>query len=306
MRTIRRLITVVSTALSLFSGTAQPAQFNAPYAMPIQSVDSIQLVNAIESNKVAEIPLDEMVRLKQIAEAESTPQENIVLEDSPIEEPKVAEIPESKEVKVADSSEVSPEPVKGAVEHEIKSSVFDSIEGNLVVGELVKFGYYEQDNNLDNGPEQVEWWVIENDDTHVSLYSKDSLDLYSYKDTVNNALYETEYAESISIDNIPLETYRSIAYLEDHPTFNTVKWCWPGQETKYQVCVSTPYAFSRGAFRIVSTNVAPEGWTYDWIIDDCVSAAYVRNSKSTSSSICSDSPQRIETAGYRPYIVITK
>ncbi len=39
----------------------------------------------------------------------------------------------------------------------------------VAVGDIVTFGHYEQDNDLDNGPEPIEWIVLETDDSNRAL-----------------------------------------------------------------------------------------------------------------------------------------
>lgn len=53
--------------------------------------------------------------------------------------------------------------------------------------DTIKFGKYEQDNNLDNGPEDIEWIVIQLDrpSKHVRLLSKYVLDYMEYQHNDN-------------------------------------------------------------------------------------------------------------------------
>lgn len=51
---------------------------------------------------------------------------------------------------------------------------------HLSAGDIVKFGYYEQDNNEENGKEEIEWIVVEADDSKASMISKYSLDYQKY------------------------------------------------------------------------------------------------------------------------------
>ena len=48
------------------------------------------------------------------------------------------------------------------------------------VGDLVSFGTYEQDNNLNNGPEPITWSVLEIKDGKAMLISKYGLDAMRY------------------------------------------------------------------------------------------------------------------------------
>ena len=56
-------------------------------------------------------------------------------------------------------------------------------EGNAIkVGEVIEFGRYEQDGNLENGTENIEWLVLDVVDNKALLITKD-------------ALYATKHAE---------------------------------------------------------------------------------------------------------------
>lgn len=57
---------------------------------------------------------------------------------------------------------------------------------NIQVGEYVKFGKYEQDNNEYNGKEDIEWLVLEKKDEKALLISKYGLDFKYYNDNLND------------------------------------------------------------------------------------------------------------------------
>ena len=50
----------------------------------------------------------------------------------------------------------------------------------FTVGDILVFGHYEQDNNLDNGPEEIEWIVLEAQNGKVLLLSKYGLNAKPY------------------------------------------------------------------------------------------------------------------------------
>lgn len=54
--------------------------------------------------------------------------------------------------------------------------------GDAVVGQYVTFGHYEQDNDLLNGREPIEWLVLEADEASALLISRYVLDGHSYSD----------------------------------------------------------------------------------------------------------------------------
>ena len=62
--------------------------------------------------------------------------------------------------------------------------------GPTNVGDYVTFGHYEQDNNLDNGKEPIEWKVLDQKDGRALLLSKYGLDCKPYND-YSNVTWET-------------------------------------------------------------------------------------------------------------------
>lgn len=52
---------------------------------------------------------------------------------------------------------------------------------SVVVGSSIYFGQYEQDNNSGNGPEPIEWIVLDIQDDRALLISKYGLDIQPYK-----------------------------------------------------------------------------------------------------------------------------
>ena len=61
---------------------------------------------------------------------------------------------------------------------------------NVAVGE-VSFGHYEQDNNLENGPEPIEWIVLHVTDDKALLLSKYGLDAKPYNTEWKDVSWET-------------------------------------------------------------------------------------------------------------------
>lgn len=58
------------------------------------------------------------------------------------------------------------------------------------VGNIVTFGSYEQDNNLDNGPEPIEWIVLEIQDGKCLLISRYALDSVQYNENETKVSWE--------------------------------------------------------------------------------------------------------------------
>ena len=59
------------------------------------------------------------------------------------------------------------------------------------VGDYVKFGKYEQDNNIDNGKEEIEWLVLDKQDNKVLVISKYALDCKPYNTSPLDVTWET-------------------------------------------------------------------------------------------------------------------
>lgn len=59
----------------------------------------------------------------------------------------------------------------------------DMTYSGVEVGEYITFGKYEQDNNESNGREDIEWLVLDKEDSRVLVISKYGLDARSYHST---------------------------------------------------------------------------------------------------------------------------
>ena len=51
---------------------------------------------------------------------------------------------------------------------------------DVQVGDIIEFGSYEQDNDLSNGPEPIEWRVLEVSDGSALIVSQYALDARAY------------------------------------------------------------------------------------------------------------------------------
>ena len=62
---------------------------------------------------------------------------------------------------------------------------------SVYAGNYLKFGAYEQDNNLSNGREEIEWLILEVKDGRALLISKYALDCQQYNTDHTNVTWET-------------------------------------------------------------------------------------------------------------------
>lgn len=77
-------------------------------------------------------------------------------------------------------------------------------ESACSVGDIVTFGRYEQDNDVSNGPEPIEWIVLEADGKTVMLLSRYGLDCRPYHDA----------NEAVTWESCPIRQWLNGAFLE--------------------------------------------------------------------------------------------
>lgn len=113
---------------------------------------------------------------------------------------------------------------------------------SLKVGYRVEFGTYEQDNNLSNGKEPVEWYVLAKENNKILLISKYVLDCKPYNATRNDVTWETsslrEWLNDTFINNaFSLKEEAMIMNTrisaDKNPSFTTN----PGNETRDKVFI---------------------------------------------------------------------
>ncbi len=62
---------------------------------------------------------------------------------------------------------------------------------DVTIGKTVKFGYYEQDNNVGNGKEEIEWEVLDVENKKALLISKYALDCQRYNSRSAGVTWES-------------------------------------------------------------------------------------------------------------------
>lgn len=73
------------------------------------------------------------------------------------------------------------------------------------VGDVIKYGKYEQDNNTSNGKEDIEWIVLEKENNRILVTSKYALDRQRYNETCTNVTWE----------NCTLRTWLNSTFIND-------------------------------------------------------------------------------------------
>ena len=112
---------------------------------------------------------------------------------------------------------------------------------NIKVGDTFNFGSYEQNNNISDGKEEIEWIVLERDGMSLLLISKPALDCQSYNTSyTSDVTWETcslrKWLNGTFINNAfsteEQKLIQSVTVTADkNPNFNT----FPGNDTTDKV-----------------------------------------------------------------------
>ena len=137
------------------------------------------------------------------------------------------------------------------------------------VGDIITFGSYEQDNDLTNGSEPIEWQILEKDGTKMYVISKYGLDSQKYNDVwevvcwenckirvwLNQDFYSTAFNE-IEQSMIATTDVRSVHPSGSYPTkvvqdkvflldYEGAYGYFKGE--KARTCIATAYADAQGS-----------------------------------------------------------
>ncbi len=137
------------------------------------------------------------------------------------------------------------------------------------VGDIITFGSYEQDNDLTNGSEPIEWQILEKDGTKMYVISKYGLDSQKYNDVwevvcwenckirvwLNQDFYATAFNE-VEQSMIVTTDVRSVHPSGSYPTkvvqdkvflldYEGAYGYFKGE--KARTCIATPYADAQGS-----------------------------------------------------------
>ncbi len=168
-----------------------------------------------------------------------------------------------------------------------------------ITGNTVTFGYYEQDNDKTNGPESIEWIVLDYDEANrrALLISKYGLDVVPYnkdftavnwkectmRDWLNgeflNEAFSAKEQSAIQITMLDNNTEQDnseggenstqdriflLCYDEVHKYFGVQKYSVPGSDQNQDARITlTAYAKTRGAWtsnRYLTADGKPTAW----------------------------------------------
>lgn len=158
---------------------------------------------------------------------------------------------------------------------------------NIGIGDIVEFGLYEQDNNLNNGEEPIKWRVLEIEDNKALLISEYAIDCKAFNDAYTSSTWENstlrQWLNGTFFENAFNKMQRSIVetsavLAEKNPNFNTHR----GNDTfdsvfligvkdaeKYfaleddRTCIPTEYAKANGVYTddgYSNCKAEPCGW----------------------------------------------
>ncbi|MDY3937391.1 MAG: DUF6273 domain-containing protein, partial [Oscillospiraceae bacterium] len=160
---------------------------------------------------------------------------------------------------------------------------------SLQIGDIYIFGTYEQDNDVSNGKEEIEWQVLAKEDYRVLLISKYALDCVQYNSeweyvtwetcTLRKWLNETFINSAFNSDEQALIPETNVS-ADKNPKYSTN----PGNATKDKIfllsisevnkyflsddermCAATDYAKAQGAYISDDNTVGGKGACWWWL-----------------------------------------
>ena len=154
---------------------------------------------------------------------------------------------------------------------------------SVAVGDYITFGNYEQDNDLDNGKEPIEWLVLDKRDDKILVISKYALDCQPYNTSYTNVTWETCTLRQWLNDNFINNAFNSTAMQKITTTYipNNANKYWGtdgGNNTYDKVfllsmseveqhlsfisagCLPTAYAMAQGGYDPTTNGVNPNGF----------------------------------------------
>lgn len=151
----------------------------------------------------------------------------------------------------------------------IKPKIQKNMLSKAEVGEYVNFGSYEQDNNISNGKEDIEWLVLSKENNHILLITRYGLDCQAYStssvsvtwkncflrewlnDTFLNEAFSPEEAKNIMRTDLDEGTSDKVFLL----SINEANKYFDSDSARY--CKGTAYCYGMGAY---ATNQGDCWW----------------------------------------------
>ena len=182
-------------------------------------------------------------------------------------------------------------------------------EHTVEIGSYVVFGSYEQDNNLENGTEDIEWLVLAQEGNRLLVVSRYALDCQPY-----NTKYKNVTWESCSLRSWLNETFLNAAFCDEEKAHipivtvsadkNPYYGTHPGNSTKDQVfllsiteayqyfasdevrkCVPSEYAIAQGYYERQEYYESNSTGTFRWWLRSPGGEAYHASYVGTDGSV---------------------
>lgn len=125
------------------------------------------------------------------------------------------ELKNQEHISVSEKDLYDPEPTRIPVYIPLNSDY--TMLSSLKQGDYLGFGSYEQDGNLENGSEIIEWLVLKNNNGTILLLSKDILDYRAYNDINQDILWpDSSIRNWLNNDfyDLAFETYEKSVIIE--------------------------------------------------------------------------------------------
>ncbi len=147
---------------------------------------------------------------------------------------------------------------------EIEPLYFKLLLSKAKIGDSICFGLYEQDNDISNGKEYIEWIVLDKKGYNVLVTSKYAIDCISYNNQDEDITWSQCYLRSWLNEDFYNEAFDTVeqeqivttkVYADKNPDFDTS----PGEDTNDKVFILSmteveKYFNSKESRRCVTTN----------------------------------------------------
>lgn len=141
--------------------------------------------------------------------------------------------------------------------------VFNPMEALAVgIGDYITFGNYEQDNDLFNGKEPIEWLILQSEGDEVLLMSRYALDCQSYNKTsksitwqsctlrtwLNSTFYDAAFSQEEKAAITPHTVWNTVG--DSTADYVFLMSCGEGStlfdDQAERIATATPYALAQG------------------------------------------------------------
>ena len=174
---------------------------------------------------------------------------------------------------------------------------------NSSVGDIVKYGAYEQDNNHANGVEPIEWTVIGYNGDQITLLSNKNLDCKKYNETWANVAWE-----NCTLRKWLNDSFYNLAFNEDEKKVLTYYYATEDlvyvlSAEEWNSCgitggtVNSDYAIAQGVYNDNGT-----GWT--WLRDEGIDKDHAQEIDCKGNVNAYGSFVDCDNDGVRPVIII--